>query len=339
MSKRIEKKITFYRDGKKVRTSVYGHTNAEINEKIAKIINNSDNTNKKTFQSVSEEWEKNHFNDIAYGTQVCYSPALKRARESFNGMKIDEIKPFDVKRLLESLAMQKFSAKTVKMQKVVIGLIYKYAIVNGYTDVNPAEYVQLPKHLPVAERIPPSPETVKIIKENVSASFGLFPFFLLYTGCRRGEALALQWSDIDFTNNLIYIRRNLIYQNNRPVLKDHLKTKAGERAIPLLSPLRTILETQKKKTLFIFANEDETLLSETQFNHRMNAYKKATGAIFTPHQLRHEYATILYEAGVDEGTAQRIMGHADIRTTQNIYTHIRRSKIQDAAELIEKHIV
>lgn len=225
------------------------------------------------------------------------------------------------------------------MQKVVIGLIYKFAIINGYADTNPAEYVQLPKHLSATERTPPSQDTINTIKENVNTPFGLFPFFLLYTGCRRGEALAIQWSDIDFDNNMIYIRQNLIFQNNRPVLKDHLKTKAGTRAVPLLSPLRTALEEQKRTSSFVFANEDGTLLSETQFNHRMNAYKKMTGAAFTPHQLRHEYATILYESGVDEGTAQKIMGHADIRTTQNIYTHIRQSKIQDAASLIEKHIV
>lgn len=111
------KKVTFYRDGKKVRTSAYGHTISEINEKIAKILNNSENANKKSFQSVSEEWEEHHFKNIAYGTQVCYTPALRRAREAFDGMTIDEIKPLDIKRLLEGLDIQKFSAKTVKNAK------------------------------------------------------------------------------------------------------------------------------------------------------------------------------------------------------------------------------
>lgn len=335
---KIERKITFERNGKTVRRTLRAETEAEFNKKYNEIIEKAERESRETFQKISEEWENVHFENIAYGTQVCYTPALKRAREAFGEKLISDIKPLDIKRLLESLAMKGFSAKTVKMQKVVIGLIYKYAIVNGYTDTNPAEYVQLPKHLPVAERTPPSSETVKIIKENISVPFGLFPFFLLYTGCRRGEALALQWSDIDFKNNLINIRRNLIYQNNRPVLKDHLKTKSGERIVPLLSPLRVALEAQKKTSSFVFSNEDGTLLSETQFNHRMNAYKKVTGAEFTPHQLRHEYATILYEAGVDEGAAQRIMGHADIRTTQNIYTHIRQSKIENAAVLIENII-
>lgn len=338
MAKRIEKKVTYLKDGKKIRRSVYGYSIDEVNEKISRILNTPENADRISFQVVSEEWEKQHFANIAYGTQICYAPALQRAQEAFDEMSIDEIKPLDVKRLLEKLAMQKYSAKTVKMQKVVIGLIFKYAVVNGYTDTNPAEYVQLPKHLPAEERTPPSQNTIDIIKNSLSAPFGLFPFFLLYTGCRRGEALGIRWSDIDFSDGVIYIRQNLTYQNNRPVLHDHLKTKAGTRNIPLLSPLRAALEAQKKTTGYIFCNDDGSPLSETQFNHRIHAYKKITGAEFTPHQLRHEYATILYESGVDEGTAQKIMGHADIRTTQNIYTHIRQSKIKDAATLIEKHL-
>lgn len=335
---KIERKVTFERNGKTVRRTVRANSEAEFNEKYNAILEQVAKENRITFEKISEEWEEQHFKNIAYGTQVCYTPALRRAREAFADMALEDIQPVDVKRLLDSLAIQKYSAKTVKMQKVVIGLIYKYAIVNGYTNSNPAEYVPLPRHLAVTERTPPTENTISIIKQNVSAPFGLFPLFLLYTGCRRGEALGVQWSDIDFENNTIHIQRNIIFQNNQAVIKNHLKTKSGMRTIPLLSPLRAALQERRKKSVYIFSNDDGTLLSETQFNHRMHAYKKATGAEFTPHQLRHEYATILYEAGVDEGAAQKIMGHADIRTTQNIYTHIRQSKIESAAMLLEKQI-
>ncbi len=335
---KIERKITFERNGKAVRRTVRANSEEEFIQKSRKIIEQAERESRMTFVRAADEWEEMHFPEIAYGTQVCYTPALRRAKEFFADKALDDIEPQDVKRLLDSLAMQRYSAKTVKMQKVVIGLVYKYAIIQGYTKVNPAEYVTLPKHLKVEQRTPPEKETVEIIKNNVSAPFGLFPFFLLYTGCRRGEALAVRWSDVDFKNNVILIRQNIIFRNNQAVVNNHLKTEAGMRSIPLLSPLRTELESQSRKAVYIFANEDGTLLSETQYNHRLNAYKKATGAVFTPHQLRHEYATILYEAGVDEGVAQTIMGHADIRTTQNIYTHIRQSKIESAAGLLEKYV-
>ena len=56
----------------------------------------------------------------------------------------------------------------------------------------------------------------------------------------------------------------------------------------------------------------------------------------TAHQLRHGYATILYEAGVDELTAKELLGHADIQTTHAIYTHLRQGKRDEAAEAINR---
>ena len=334
----IERKIKFERNGKTVRRTVRANSEAEFLEKTRAILEKAAQESRITFTRVSEEWEEAHFKEIAYGTQISYTPALRRAREYFGDAALDEITPQDIKRLLDALAVQKFSAKTVKTQKVVIGLVYKFAVIQGYTKTNPAEYVTLPKHLKTEQRMPPEKETVEIIKNSVSAPFGLFAYFILYTGCRRGEALAMRWADIDFENNLVYVRQNIVFMNNKAVVCDHPKTKAGVRSIPLLSPLRTVLLEQPKEATYIFANENGIPLTETQYNHRLNAYKKATGAVFTPHQLRHEFATVLYEAGVDEGVAQTIMGHADIRTTQNIYTHIRQSKIQSAAALLEKYV-
>ncbi len=336
---KIERKVTFERCGKKVRRTVRANSEAEFARKYAEILEAAERDSRITFEKVSYEWEEQHFPEIAYGTQVCYTPALRRARTTFGDKSITEIEPLEIERLLQKLAAQRYSEKTVKTQRCVISLIFKYAILNGYAERNPAEYVPIPKHLAKTERTPPDSETVSIIKKNATAPFGVYPLFLLYTGCRRGEALGIRWSDIDFDNNIIYIRRNVVFKNNRAVENDFLKTKAGLRAVPLLSPLRVVLEAQKRISAFVFPNADGELMSETQFNNRLRAYKKATGAVFTPHQLRHEFATVLYEAGVDEGAAQKIMGHADIRTTQNIYTHIRQSKIDAAAALLEKQIL
>ena len=70
---------------------------------------------------------------------------------------------------------------------------------------------------------------------------------------------------------------------------------------------------------------------DSAFRRQWYAYQKESGVTATPHQLRHAYATMLYEAGIDEKLAQELMGHADISTTKNIYTHIRLSRMEDAA--------
>ena len=125
---KIERKITFERNGKTIRRTLRADSEAEFNEKYNAILEQAAKESRITFERISEEWEEQHFKNIAYGTQVCYTPALRRARDAFSDMALEDIQPVDVKRLLDSLAMQKYSAKTVKMQKVVIGLVYKYAI-------------------------------------------------------------------------------------------------------------------------------------------------------------------------------------------------------------------
>lgn len=61
MKKRIEKKVTYIKDGKKIRRSVYGHSIDEVNEKISKLLSTPENAERISFQSVSEEWEEQHF--------------------------------------------------------------------------------------------------------------------------------------------------------------------------------------------------------------------------------------------------------------------------------------
>ena len=66
------------------------------------------------------------------------------------------------------------------------------------------------------------------------------------------------------------------------------------------------------------------MYSETMLKRRWDKYLKMTGLNITQHQLRHTYATMLYRAEIDAKTAQKLLGHSDVGTTLNIYTHIGR---------------
>lgn len=65
-------------------------------------------------------------------------------------------------------------------------------------------------------------------------------------------------------------------------------------------------------------------------------YQKESGVAVTPHQIRHGYATALFESGIDAKTAQALLGHAQISTTMDIYTHVREEALAEAAEKMDK---
>ena len=105
---------------------------------------------------------------------------------------------------------------------------------------------------------------------------------------------------------------------------------AGIRRVPLLPALRSVLPC--KKSGFIFSDDGgKTPAPDWKISRRYEAYQKRSGVTVSPHEIRHGYATALHEAGVDYKTAQKLLGHAQLSTTMDIYTDILDNTIQDAA--------
>lgn len=240
--------------------------------------------------------------------------------------------PQEIAAYINELALKRYAKRTVQLHLSFLNMVFDYAIINGYTDSNPARVVKLPKNLKVTKRELPSEADIQKVKDNISAPFGLFPFFIMCTGLRRGEALGLKYSDIDFKKKTISVVRSVYYESNQPLLKEP-KTEAGKRTVILLDVLADKLPKGKG---YVFGGDKP--MTQIMFKHAWARYKKATGITFTPHQLRHLYATLLYEAGIDEKLAQELMGHSSITTTHNIYTHIRQAKLENAAALLNETV-
>lgn len=78
------------------------------------------------------------------------------------------------------------------------------------------------------------------------------------------------------------------------------------------------------------------MLSNDHFTKLYDKYRAQTGVTVTPHQIRHGYATALFENGIDPKTAQVLLGHAQLSTTMDIYTHVCEDVIKEAAEKMNK---
>lgn len=289
----------------------------------------------KPFKDIAEEWKSEHWKTLSPNSTRNYNPAYERAVSHFGTELIKNIKPNDINSFIIDFSRCGYAQKTCKTQLLILHLIFSNCVVSGDLEYNPAQYVQIPKNLAKNTRAIPSDEQIEKVKKSFGCQFGLFAYFLLYTGCRRGEALAVKFKDIDRKENIIRIYKSVYNVKNKPNIKEP-KTKAGKRNIILRSKLLEQLPKGNPDD-YLFSNESGGLLSETQFQRQWELYQKASGVTVTPHQLRHAYASMAFEAGLDEKDLQDQLGHASIAMSKDIYTHIRDSRRNKTAELFEEY--
>ena len=327
--------LTVTLDGKK--HFIYGESPKEVENNKKQFLLNYDKIQEKKitgeiFKEVAEAWWEEHKPTLAYSSLRYYQAPYNNVIENFGENLIKEILPIQIDTYIKSLANKKYSHKSVFARLMILRQIFDYSVLHGYIQYNPTLSVKVPKNLSKIEREAPSEDIVAKIKNSIGNTFYLFALTALYSGCRRGELLALTSEDIDFKNKKININKSVYHVHNKPYIKEP-KTKNGIRTIPLLEPLESILKPLKIKGYLFNLNGE--MLTDKQARTLWDKYCEETKIKITIHQLRHAYATRLYELDIDEKSAQDLLGHADIKTTQNIYTHIRDTKREITAEQLK----
>lgn len=304
---------------KKKTVYFYGRTKKQVLEKIAAF--RAEQQAGPLFVTAAEEWWETAEGVLAPNSQKNYLPALRRAEAHWEGVRIRALKPTDISSFVRSFVSETHAAdKTARTQLMVVNLICRYAVEAGYIDYNPARDVSVPKGLAKDKRVMASDEDVRRVKSSTGCSFGLFALWALYTGCRRNELLALTWEDVDLEARTIRVDKSLCWDGGRAVIK-RPKTEAGVRVLPLLDALRAHIEPGGVG--LIFPDESGGYMTEGRYQARYERYQQESGVRSTAHQLRHSYASMLYEAGVEPKDMQELLGHAQLSTTMDIYTDLR----------------
>lgn len=321
---RLQKSFVDEKTGKRI--YFYGASEREIYQKMMEY--EARHTRGRTFAAVAREWWNANEPRWASQSIKTYSAAYDRALNQFGPDPIAEITPREVHRLLRILASQGFKQKTISNQRTVINQIMAYALLCGDIQYNPVASVSTPKCATGERRQSASTKDEEIAK--VSADVWLFPSIAIYTGLRKGEILALQWKDIDFKHNTISVYKSVYHEGDKPKIKEP-KTKESRRTVPLLAPLKEILQPRAKKSFeYIISDTGEKPLTQKRYDTLMRHYHSETGTTFTAHQLRHSFATIAIEQGLDAKIVQTLLGHKQISTTLDIYTDFRDSSLRRA---------
>ena len=176
-------------------------------------------------------------------------------------------------------------------------------------------------------------------KKLMQEENGLLVALLYYTGMRLGEALGLQWECVDFRKKVVHVRQQV---NLRKGAITPPKTKESIRDIPLPDELAEML-VRGFPQAFVFPAPDGTYYRNSSSNRLWRSLmermaelgpdietREDGASILTPHYFRHNYASILYNAGVDVLSAQKFLGHANVKVTLEIYSHLSKEK-EDAS--------
>ena len=269
--------------------------------------------------------------------------------------------PFIQTELINKLKDDNYSYSTIHKVYVLLNECLQYAVDTDKLDKNPCRLVkQPPKKMFEKKEIRwLSEDEIKLFKEQAVCKYktgndryiyGLPISLIIYTGLRCGELAALKWSDIDFENKKIYVRKNIVtvydYEDTeRKTRKVNLQasTKTSEgRTIPLIKSAEDILNSIKSKYQeinsdgFIINNSDKMVHVDTISDSYTNIAK--TAGIENPlgiHTLRHTFASLLIKKGVDIKIVSDILGHKDVSFTYNIYVHILEEQKTQAMSLLD----
>ena len=243
--------------------------------------------------------------------------------------------------------------KTLIDYKCICEQIFEMAIENRVIDYNPAKYIRIPQKAPEDHRRALTDEEQEWIV-NTPHRAQRAAMIMMYAGLRRGELIPLQWKDINFDEGTISITKSVEFVSGKAVEKIGGKTDMSVRVIDIPSILKEFLLNEyhtAKATPFqiVCPGADGNMMTEAGFRRLWESYirdlnfkygnrldKKGklakskynsngveiTIPRFTPHWLRHTFATLLYLSGVDVLTAKEQLGHSDIKTTLSIYTHL-----------------
>lgn len=225
------------------------------------------------------------------------------------------------------------SAKTVRNINQVISSAMDMAVRHKLILTNPTEGCELPKVEHREMKTLPAERLGAFLREAKESGVYELYYMDLATGLRRGELLGLKWEDIDLQNGVIHVRRQVARVDGE-VKELPLKTKNSYRNISIswdAVAMLTEMEAHRSSD-YVFPSSTGGPISPDSVNNMLHRVLKRAGLpSIRFHDLRHTFATLALQNGVDIKTVSGMLGHFSAGFTLDTYAHVTTSAQKEAA--------
>lgn len=331
---------------------IYATSVKELDNKIKILTNELDHgisNNKEYFGVFLKEWLYNtHLINKKASTKERYDGVFRNYIEGspIYNIKLVELNAADIQSYYNALIKKGKTISSVKMLHKLICPCIRYAYNNSKIIKDFSTSIVLPKDKKIEKVNEVKPfsldEQFKFINAIKGNDLEMLFITAIDTGLRQGELLALTWNDIDFDNEYIKVNKsfktvkNLVTGKRENIIQSP-KTEKGNRVVPipnhLVNKLKKYMSSQKElriKMANLFNNKNLVFCNiYGNYLDAANVLKRFKRILVNNnlkeikfHDLRHTFATRLFELGENPKTVQELLGHSDISVTLDTYTHV-----------------
>lgn len=268
----------------------------------------------------------------------------------------------DIQQLIDKIADDNYKYERQSKIKVILNDMFSRAIEDDLMIKNPAKGVKLRADKELKAFTLTTKQQIEFLEASKGTFYDNLYNVALNTGLRPGELFALTLDDIHFDEGYIDVNKTLVYQK---YLDDtcktfHIeppKTKQSYRQVPINSECLKYLEKQfelkdivkckrpKEQNNYLFVTSYNTPLNSQVYSDSIKAIVKQINLarsfdnefpVFSGHTLRHTFATRCFESGIEPKVVQSYLGHATLKMTMDLYTHVTEERAAADIERIVK---
>ena len=269
-----------------------------------------------------------------------YRIAVERIYPSVDKILAKDCTTYRLEKIVAQMSQNGLGAKSIKNTMGIVSAAYRHAIKTGQLTDNPCERLTLPKITPREIRIlhkDEIPDFVFAIQDEPLDDKVAYEL-ALFMGLRRSEILGLRESDVDIVNGILNVH-NTRHRVDGENIEADTKTKRSTRTLAM--PDIVLIDTAKLMQMHReFKYEKSDFLIQDGFGNAINPQSLASRLTrmeerkglphVSLHGLRHTYASMLNESGVDMARISAELGHSNLATTMNVYTHIFKTPTQSS---------